>query len=212
MSERKTKALALTFDDGPDEVITPQILDVLEEYKVPASFFLNGKNINSKTSPLIERALKLGCEIENHSYSHHYMDELEKEKIIREIKRNDDKIYKVTHEHTAFFRPPYLALSQLMYDNIDLIFIGGLDCWDWEEEVTADMRVSRTLENACDGAIILLHDFDGNIKTAEAFKRIVPGILEMGYECLTVKELFKHEGVDITSPSCRGRMYHIVKP
>ncbi len=206
------KALALTFDDGPDEGITPQILDILEKYRVPATFFLNGKNINPRTVPLIERALDLGCEIENHSYSHHYMDKLEAEEIRDEIKRNEEKIYGITKEHTVFFRPPYLAVNKKMYDNIDMVFIGGLDCKDWEEEVSAEERSEKTIENACDGAVILLHDFENNTKTAEAFKTIVPGILDKGFECLTLRELFKYKDLDIQSSACRKRIYHVVKP
>ena len=64
------KIAALTFDDGPNTVTTPQVLDILEKYGVPASFFVCGKNIDPESGEVMKRAVKLGCEIQNHSRAH----------------------------------------------------------------------------------------------------------------------------------------------
>ena len=57
--------IALSFDDGPNDVTTPQVLDILEEFQVPASFFVIGQNINDDTAKQMTRAISLGCEIQS---------------------------------------------------------------------------------------------------------------------------------------------------
>ena len=70
--------IALSFDDGPNDVTTPKVLDVLEEFQVPASFFVIGQNINDETAKQMTRAISLGCEIQNHSFTHGFMTQMSK--------------------------------------------------------------------------------------------------------------------------------------
>lgn len=73
------KYVALSFDDGPNVVTTPKVLDVLEENDVPASFFVIGQNINDDSAEMMRRAVSLGCDIENHSWTHSQMPQLSAE-------------------------------------------------------------------------------------------------------------------------------------
>lgn len=187
--------IALTFDDGPNTLATAQILDILEKYGVPASFFVIGDFINDQSAPVMKRAFDMGCEICNHSRTHRPMPSLSAEEIKSEIEYTCNKVMEVTGKPTKFFRPPFIAVNDTMYEQIDLPFICGLGCNDWEEAVTAEMRVARTLEQAEDGAIILLHDIYNNHATVEAMKTIVPGLLEKGYQLVTVSQLFEAKGV-----------------
>ena len=88
-----------------------------------------------------------------------------------------------------------------MYDCIDLPFICGFGCEDWEDSVSADERVRRVLKQACDGAIILMHDAKENYKTVEAVDRIIPELQRQSYELVTVSELFR---VKCVTPVCDG--------
>ena len=69
--------IALTFDDGPNNTTTVQVLDLLDKYQVRASFFLVGNNINESTADTVKRAYDMGCEINNHSKTHGYMNKMD---------------------------------------------------------------------------------------------------------------------------------------
>ena len=80
--------IALTFDDGPNTVITPQVLDLLEEHGIVASFFLIAQNITPESAEVVRRAKKMGCDIENHTVTHTAMNEMTPEEIRAEDHRN----------------------------------------------------------------------------------------------------------------------------
>ena len=82
-----------------------------------------------------------------------------------------------------------------MYDLIDLYFICGYGCEDWEPSVTAQERINRILHDAKPGFIILLHDMEDNVQTVEAIKTIIPALKEQGYEFVTVRDLFQKSGI-----------------
>ena len=202
-----SKTIALTFDDGPNTVTTPLVLEKLEKYRITASFFLVGNNINAESSKVSERAHKMGCELNNHSLTHSVMPELTAEEICREIELTNEKIRSVTGNDPRFFRPPYIAVNEIMHENIDMTFIAGIGAEDWLEKITAEMRADRILSQAKDGDIILLHDSEGNTQTVAALDIIIPELLRQGYRFLTVSELFDENGV---TPR-RGTVYSNIR-
>jgi len=141
----------------------------------------------------------MGCEIDNHSKTHGYMNQMTPEEIIAEVQYVSDKVEEITGEPTKFFRPPYIATNADMYSNIDMPFICGIGCNDWDTKVTVQQRIDKTLEQIQDGAIILLHDAQGNAQTVEALDTIIPTLLDEGYQFVTVSELFEARGVPITT-------------
>ena len=190
--------IALTFDDGPNTTTTAEILDLLEKYQVRASFFLIGSNLNDETAKVVKRAYDLGCDIENHSMTHSYMDKMTAEEIADEINTLNDKIKDITGETPKFFRPPYIAINNVMYDTIDMTFISGLGCNDWDEKVTTDRRVLVLQRRAKDGLIFLLHDAEGNSQTVEALDEAIPYLLEQGFQFATISELFALKGIEVS--------------
>jgi Predicted xylanase/chitin deacetylase len=112
----------------------------------------------------------------------------------------------VTGYKPAFFRPPYISVSQTMYDEIDMPFICGFGCNDWMPQVTADERISMMMENMRDGAMFLLHDMPGNENTVDAIRRLIPELKKQGFNFATVSELFKMNGI---TPQ-RGILYSSV--
>ncbi len=195
----EVKYVALTFDDGPNTTTTAQVLDVLEKYDIIASFFLIGNNINDASAEVVKRAHDMGCEINNHSKTHPYMNQMTVDEIIEEFTYVDDKIFEITGERSKFFRPPYIAVSQEMLDNIDVPFIAGIGCNDWMDNNPADRRAMSILRQVKDGDIILLHDAEGNHMTVEALDTIIPEMLAQGYKFVTVSELFEINGKEISA-------------
>ena len=190
--------IALTFDDGPNTTTTNQVLDLLDKYQVRASFFLIGDNINDESAKSVKRAYDMGCEINNHSKTHSYMNKMEAEDIKAEVQFVSDKVKEITGEPTTFFRPPYIAVNGTMYDNIDMPFINGVGCNDWDSSVEVETRLKRLNRQIKDGVIILLHDVQGNDKTVELLDILIPQLLEDGYQFATVSELFEARGIEIS--------------
>lgn len=196
-SEEEKKLVALTFDDGPNTTTTNEVLDILEKYGVKATFFLIGVNINDDSAKAVKRAYDMGCDIGNHSKTHSNMTELTDEEIVDEIKYVDDRIYEITGEYPKYFRPPYIAVNNKMFDLIDETFINGFGVTDYDDRVTAEIRHMRVMKQVKDGAIILLHDAQGNSQTVEALDLIIPDLISEGYELVTLTELFERKGVTL---------------
>lgn len=188
------KLIALAFDDGPNTTTTNQILDLLEQYDAKASFFVIGVNINDESAKSIKRAYDMGMEIDNHSKTHTSMMNMSPEEMLEEIGYVDEKVEAITGEKTKFFRPPFIGVSQSMYDTIDLPFIYGADMQDYMAQVDTQQRVENILSAAKDGTIYLMHDAEGNDQTVEALKIALPELAEQGFEFVTISELFERQG------------------
>ena len=187
--------IALTFDDGPNTTTTRQVLEKLEKYGVRASFFVIGNNINTKSAQAMKEVYLAGNEINSHSTAHAYMDRMTLEEIRADESNVENLIFETIGEYPKFFRPPYIATSDEMWDNISLPFINGIGANDWMDSVTVEQRAEKILKKAKDGTIILLHDAAGNSKTVEALDTIIPSLLAEGYQFVTVSELFEVKGV-----------------
>ena len=137
----------------------------------------------------------MGCGIENHSLTHGFMNQMTVEQIRAEVQACTDRIVEITGEAPKFFRPPFIAVSQEMYDNIDLTFICGAGCEDWVPTVSTQERIDRVLANAEDGQIVLLHDMMWNQNTADALKVIIPELKKRGFRFVTCAQLFEEKGV-----------------
>ncbi len=192
----KSMTCALTFDDGPNTVTTPDVLKKLERFGVPASFFLVGNRVNEQSAAVSKKAHEMGCEICCHSKTHSVMTELSPDEIKAEIEYTNTKIEQITGRPPRFFRPPYIAVNKAMYDNIPMTFIAGIGAEDWLDSVSADERADRILSRIKDGDIILLHDMEGNFRTADALEIIIPELLRRGFRLLTVSGLFERNMIE----------------
>ena len=97
--------IALTFDDGPSST-TMEILDVMEEFGARGSFFLIGSNINDSSAEAMQRAVAMGCEVENHSFTHPHMTELDSDARRDEVALTTAAITKYLEREPQFFRAP----------------------------------------------------------------------------------------------------------
>lgn len=195
-----SKYCSLTFDDGPNfagDNTMNKMLDVLEKHGVVASFFLIANKINAENTAVIERAVKMGCDIENHTWSHQDMTKLTREQMIEEYNKCDEAIIKITGKKPVLFRPPFICVNDLMHEVIHVPFICGHGCEDWVKERTVAERYKLMMENTQDGVMYLLHVDDGNEATLELVDRAIPALKELGFEFVTAPKLFELNGVEM---------------
>ena len=171
------KYISLTFDDGPcnasDDVMN-RMLDILEKHNVVASFYLIGNKISEENKKVIKRAFDMGCDIQNHSWTHPGMSKLSKEEILEEYNKCDQAIIDIIGVKPEFFRPPFIDVNDLMHETIPTPFICGYGVEDWVPAVSADERYERMLAGAKDGLLYLLHVMEGNQATVDVVDRIIP--------------------------------------
>jgi cellulose synthase/poly-beta-1,6-N-acetylglucosamine synthase-like glycosyltransferase/spore germination protein YaaH/peptidoglycan/xylan/chitin deacetylase (PgdA/CDA1 family) len=195
--------LILTFDDGPDAEWTPQVLDILEKEKVPATFFVVGLQAE-KNIPLLQRINKLGFEIGNHTFTHSNVAKMSTQRAGLEMKLTRLLIESVTGRSTILFRAPYNADSEPhTYEELEPIersrqenylTIGeSIDPNDWQVGVTADSIVARTINQVEErgASIILLHDAGGITRqaTIDALPKIIDYFKKRGYKFTSVADL-----------------------
>ena len=193
-----SKYCSLTFDDGPNfagDNTMNRMLDILEKHGVVASFFLIANKISAENTAVIERAVKMGCDIENHTWSHQDMTKLTREQMIEEYNKCDEAIIKITGKKPVLFRPPFICVNDLMHDVIHVPFICGHGCEDWVKERTVDERFKLMMSNVQDGVMYLLHVDDGNEATLELVDRAIPVLKAQGFEFVTAPKLFELKGV-----------------
>jgi peptidoglycan/xylan/chitin deacetylase (PgdA/CDA1 family) len=189
--------IALTFDDGPN-AHTLTIIELLRKYNSRATFFVLGLEIPGKED-IIQLAADYGNEVAGHSWSHGYLSSMTDAQIERELIRTYEAIEDIVGQGQTpmFFRAPYgSALNNVMRvsRNLGFSIIGwSIDPRDWEVRNT-DIIHSRTLEHAFDGGIVILHDIYD--VTVEAVERIIPDLIELGYQLVTVSELLQYKGIE----------------
>jgi peptidoglycan/xylan/chitin deacetylase (PgdA/CDA1 family) len=209
MDPNVPKVCALTFDDGPNAVKTPKVLDKLEKYGVPATFFLVGSNINAGTAPVMKRALALGCELGNHTWSYSDLGGAGEEQIKESVEKTTAAIEKYAGVTPKFFRAPNLSTSKIMFAAVNMPFMSGIVGYDWDQKTTAAQRANFVLSGVKDGAVILLHDVQPDPHpTPEALDIIIPELKKRGYTFLTLSDLFTRQGVDPASK--KNAMWTIV--
>ena len=185
--DMKKPMIAVTFDDGPGyNDASDRILDVIEKYKIKATFFMLGANAESHTKN-VKRKVSLGCQIGNHTYNHeHYGKNVNANDIIKGAKA----IEKAGGVKPTAFRSPGGITTDVIRktckeQNVPLYY-WSLDTQDWKSR-DADKIYNTVMKHVEDGDIILMHEIYGS--TADAFERIVPALIKKGYQFVTCDEL-----------------------
>jgi peptidoglycan/xylan/chitin deacetylase (PgdA/CDA1 family) len=197
------KEVALTFDDGPSPVWTPQILDELKSAGVKATFFMLGRHVE-KYPEVARRVAEEGHEIGNHTYDHHVLFYYTPSELIEQIEKTARVIEKITGQTPRFFRPPKAWVTEREKKTIkDLgytIVLWTLNSKDW---VTFDDKymIKYLLRHTRPGDIILFHDSGGAFaaeggdrhETVLAVKCLIERLKERGYSFVTLSELLQKE-------------------
>ena len=186
------KVVALTFDDGPHPKYTDEILDILSEYGVKATFFVIGKNVDENPG-ILKREVDEGHEIGNHTYDHSYMNSLNVSGVLSEIKNCESSVISAGGPKASLLRPPGGICSSKLKKQCGVsgysIVLWSVDTRDWTRP-SAQNIINTVLNNVTSGDIILMHDYvSGKSNTPEALKSIIPALIDEGYNFVTVSEL-----------------------
>ena len=198
--------VALTFDDGPNDPHTFEILEVLAKHDARATFFLLGKHLRQR--PDIARAIHMaGHTIGNHSENHPWLADMPSEKVIEELEFCQRAIEDATGLCPTFFRPPFGSGHET--PRVPLIARGmGMETVMWSiipadwQATSAGMivrRVSEALDSSARGNIVLLHDgghesFGADRHcTVGATRKILQRYVDAGKQFVSVQELKRTE-------------------
>jgi peptidoglycan/xylan/chitin deacetylase (PgdA/CDA1 family) len=182
------KVIALTIDDGPSPVYTPQILRLLHRYKITASFSMIG--INVVAHPGVARAVAdAGHMIVNHTWKHPDLVLLSPVEIRDEMDYATEAIHRATGRVPDMFRAPYGAWSPTVIQRCEQLRMRPLD-WSVDPRDWARPGVSAIVDNIMDntrtGSIILEHDGGGDrSQTVAALRIVLPRLLEAGFRFRT---------------------------
>lgn len=186
--------VALTFDDGPDPLYTPRILDVLDRYKARATFFVLGTQAEAHPE-LLRAIVQRGHEVGTHGYRHTNLTRLKPEVVAADLKRADDLIAAAVGSRPRDLRPPYGFLSPTVLVEAGklgyriILWTDEHDPRDWTRPAAAEIA-RRSLQRIEKGMILLLHDSGGNREqTVKALPLILERLRDQGYQVVTVDEL-----------------------
>ncbi len=186
------KNIALTFDDGPHEKYTKEIIEILEENGVPATFFVIGKNAE-QNSELVRLESNCGFEIGSHTYSHRSLRGISACELEKELDECNKVIEGITGNKTCLFRPPEGICSQtvrsIAREKHYPIILWSVDTNDWRG-ISSDKIVNTVKKNVKPGSIILFHDYvSGKSGTPDALRELIPYLKNEGYSFVTVSQL-----------------------
>ncbi len=190
----KDKKIAITFDDGPNQKYTLDVLDILERYDAKATFFCIGQNIEEYPE-ILQQIAEHGHEVGNHTFSHHVMIDFNStENWLLEIKQNDTAIQKVIGKKTTIFRPPFGVTTPKLAKALEVTghqVIG----WNIRSYDTVIKNPERIIKNITKqlhpGAIILLHDNQSNVMTV--LEQLLQFLQKQNYQTVTINELLNEK-------------------
>lgn len=189
------REVALTFDDAPDDVFTPRVLDVLKREGVKATFFCVGNRIEAHPD-VMRRIVAEGHVVGNHSYSHANLPKLSDERFREEIRKTDRLIQQYTGYTPSFVRPPYgnITEEQIKWLASQKRKIVGwnVDSLDWKN-LSRDEVATNILAHVKPGAIILQHSAGGKGEdltgTVEALPEVIAKLRKDGVRFVTVARM-----------------------
>ncbi|WP_239615643.1 polysaccharide deacetylase family protein [Cohnella mopanensis] len=192
---KNRKLVALTFDDGPDGKYTTQILDILHERNVKATFFLVGQQVN-KYPEVAKRIVEDGHSVGNHSWSHLDLTKQSSKSRDQEIDKTQKAILDATGVTPVLMRAPYGAISKSVLDSVrgrDMKHVyWTVDTKDWAGTSVQTMY-KNVMANTNKGGVVLMHSFGGRKHAIEHTIKLLPLIIDdlqaKGYEFVTVDEL-----------------------
>jgi len=204
------KKVAISFDDGPDPIWTPKILDILKKYNVKGTFCMIGEEAEDNVS-LMQRVYREGHEICNHTFTHPDISEISEGQVDLQLNLTEQLFGAVLGVHPVYFRPPYSidqepdtndqAAPIMQIQKLGYTIVGDkIDTDDWDEHprkspqeiidsVFEQIKLADT-KTWMRGSIILMHDGGGDRQaTVDALPKLIEALRAHGYEIVPVSEL-----------------------
>lgn len=195
--ERDNKAVALSFDAAWGNEDTQQLIDILNQYDIKATFFLVGDWVD-RYPESVKQLYDAGMEIGNHSDNHAHYTKLSSDEIISDVKSCNEKIKAVTGTAPVLFRCPYGEYDDHVVSAINSIGMHviqwDVDSLDWKE-LSAEDIYKRITDKVSSGSICLFHN--AALHTPEALPSIIEYLLSEGYSIVPVSELIYTENYTI---------------
>lgn len=177
------KVVALTFDDGPDEKVTPRILDTLKKYHIKATFFFLGNRIE-KYKKIVVRAHHEGHLVLSHGWSHPHFSQLTDDQIRDEITKTEHCLHNIIGKGPLFLRPPYGEINTAIMDVVKSLnykaILWSLDTLDWLNR-QKDSIAHNVIKNVRPGEIILMHSNEDKMATADALPLFIKNLKARGF-------------------------------
>lgn len=195
---RNLPLVALSFDDGPDALFTPRILDVLEERGAAATFYVVGERVEMLPE-MTQRMFRVGGEVGNHAYAESHVDlrQLRPEEMLRSLSRTHEAIIRITGQVPVTFRPPFGFYNAMVLATAGRFgyqtVLWDVDSLDWQS-LPPQQILLNVLPPVRNGSIILMHagvtlpgeDLTG---TVLALPQIIDDLRARGFTLVTVAEL-----------------------
>ncbi|MDQ6597466.1 DUF4309 domain-containing protein [Bacillus salipaludis] len=185
------KRVALTFDDGPDLMNTPSIIETLANYHLKGNFFFIGEKVK-KYPEVVQKAYTNGNLVLSHSYFHHDLSKLQAVEIKTDLAQTEEEIFEVIGKKPALLRPPYGAVNNTVIttaaQNGYKIVLWSIDTLDWSQMESSNIEYN-VLKNIRNGDIILMHSDDDKVQTAKALPHIIEELTRKGFEIVDLQTL-----------------------
>ncbi len=196
--ETEEKKIAISFDAAWGNDDTEQLINILKEYDVPATFFVVGAWVD-KYPESVKQLHDAGHKVQNHSNTHPHMPDLSREQMVAELKACNEKIAAVTGETPVLFRPPYGDYDNASIEATESIGMytiqWDVDSLDWKDNATPDSICKRVTSKVKNGSIVLFHN-DADY-TPEALPTILKCLKDEGYEFVFIEDLILKENYEI---------------
>lgn len=187
--QRDDKVCAISFDAAWGNEDTHDLVEILKNYNVKATFFVVGDWVDKYPESVKELA-DAGHDIMNHSNTHPHMTQITKEKMISEVTECDSKIEKITGVKPTLFRPPYGDYNDNVVTTLKEIghytIQWDVDSLDWKD-LSADEIYNRVTKNVKNGSIVLFHNAAKH--TPEALPKIIEKLQSDGFKIIKINDL-----------------------
>ena len=182
--------ILLTFDDGPDPILTPKLLDILKEKKIHVTFFVLGQKVK-KYPRIVSRMVDEGHEVGIHGWNHAVLSKLDSEQIDAQLQKTSRVIFNATNQSVAIMRPSYGKITPKLSAEINTkynlkIILWSVDSGDWKK-LEPKSIIDNIVPTAKPGDVILCHDIEPS--TVEALPSIIDGLEKQSFEFLTVSQM-----------------------
>jgi polysaccharide deacetylase family sporulation protein PdaB len=195
--DKSEKVVSLSFDAAWGNEDTQALIDILNKYKVHATFFVVGQWVD-KYPESVKALSDSGNEVMNHSSTHPHMTKISQDEMLKQITECDDKIEKVTGKRPILFRPPYGDYNNSVVETVEgsnhYCIQWSVDSLDWKG-IDADKITKRVLSKVEPGSIILFHN--AALHTPEALPGIIESLQKQGYKIVPISQLIYKDNYTI---------------
>lgn len=196
--ETDKKQIAISFDAAWGNDDTEDLIKILKEYDVPATFFVVGAWVD-KYPESVKALADAGHQIQNHSNTHPHMPQLSKAQMRNEIESCNKKIESITGKCPTLLRPPYgdydNALIEVMNELKMFTIQWDVDSLDWKDSATPENICQRVTSKVKNGSIVLFHNDAEH--TPEALPTILKCLKDEGYEFVFIEDLILKKNYEI---------------